>query len=264
MKPHLDVTVVIPSYNARSTIARAIHSVILQTQRPKEIIIVDDYSTDETYQELERILRQNLHIPVSIIRNHSNLGPGLSRNIGWNAANCKWIAFLDADDAWHRQKLELQFQAIDKIPDIDLICSESILFAQVQESKEFPLDLAFTNISFDSSLFRNPVLTRSVVLKANIPFRFPKGLSEDYSLWLQCMNAGLKVIKLHAPLAFHFRPEFSKGGLSSNLLKHELYELKALSKYLHRSPIKVTLALIFSILKFFRRVLLSGTRKVSG
>jgi glycosyltransferase involved in cell wall biosynthesis len=264
MKSNLDVTVVIPSFNSRNTIRRAIDSVLSQTWRPRELIVVDDFSTDGTYEELQLLFNTEFPINAVVMRNSSNLGPGLSRNIGWNSAKSNWIAFLDADDAWHPQRIELQFRAIDKAPDIDLICSESTLFSNAQASKSFSLDVSLVTIYFAYSIFKNPIPTRSVMMKTKIPFRFPKGLSEDYALWLQCMDAGLKVVKLQAPLAFHFRPEFSKGGLSSQILNHELYELRTLSKYFRKSPVKVTLALFFSILKFCRRVLLKATRRASS
>lgn len=262
MKHDLDVTVVIPSYNTRQTIRRAIDSVLFQTEHPKELIIIDDCSTDGTYEMLEELSSRKFPFSISIIRNTSNLGPGLSRNIGWDHAKSGWIAFLDADDAWHPQKLELQFRAIERMPDIDLICTESIIFSHLVEQQKFPLPPYFTSLNFVSSLFRNPIPTRSVVLRTNIPFRFPKGLSEDYALWLQCLDAKLTVVKLQVPLSFHFRPEFSKGGLSGDLLNHELCELRTLSKYLRKNPIQATLALTFSILKFCRRVLLRVLRKV--
>jgi hypothetical protein len=94
------------------------------------------------------------------------------------------------------------------------------------------------------------------MLRREILLRFPSGLSEDYALWLEALHSGMNFGKIEAPLALHFREEFSFGGLSAALVKHELFELKRLSKYLPSYPIRVSLAFLFSLLKFVRRVLL--------
>ncbi len=100
-------SVVIPSYNRAALVGRAIESVLAQTHAPREILVVDDGSTDDTaarlveYADRVRIVRQ------------SNLGGAAARNRGVELATCKWIAFLDSDDLWLPDHLERVAIAIE-------------------------------------------------------------------------------------------------------------------------------------------------------
>jgi len=97
------VSVIIPAYNARNTIAHALESVLRQTIHDIEIIVIDDASDDGTPQ----IVRTFKDSRVKLLCNVRNLGQGTSRNIGLRAALGDYIAFLDADDALHPNYLEL-------------------------------------------------------------------------------------------------------------------------------------------------------------
>ncbi|MBV9741078.1 MAG: glycosyltransferase family 2 protein [Hyphomicrobiales bacterium] len=108
MKP--SVSVVIPAYNRKDTLVRAIRSVLKQSLPPLEIIVVDDGSTDGTREfdfcKIDPRLR--------VIRHPANRGGGAARNTGIDAAQGPWIAFLDSDDEWLESKLERQFEAIQQ------------------------------------------------------------------------------------------------------------------------------------------------------
>jgi glycosyltransferase involved in cell wall biosynthesis len=104
------VSVVIPAYNAEATIADAVASARQQTFRPDEIIVVDDASSDRTFERLEA-----LHGPdLKLIRQAENRGGAAARNRGVDAATGDFVAFLDADDLWEFEKLELQLQALHR------------------------------------------------------------------------------------------------------------------------------------------------------
>jgi glycosyltransferase involved in cell wall biosynthesis len=100
---------VIPYYRARNTIARAVRSVLVQTIRPYEILVVDDGSTDDPAAVL-----QEFGSAVTLIRK-PNGGPASARNLGIEHAHGKWIAFLDADDYWEPFKLERQLAFSDGV-----------------------------------------------------------------------------------------------------------------------------------------------------
>lgn len=106
----MKISVIIPHFNQTRFLKMAIDSVIAQTHVPYEIIVVDDDSTDElhdffkTHGQYVRFFQQN------------KAGSSAARNLGIQKAQSDYIAFLDADDKWHPEKLNLQIQSLEKNP----------------------------------------------------------------------------------------------------------------------------------------------------
>lgn len=98
------VSIIMPSYNTGKFIAESIKSVLAQTYQDFELIIVDDCSTDDT----EEVVKSFNDSRIIFIKNETNSGAAVSRNRALREAKGKWIAFLDSDDLWMPQKLELQ------------------------------------------------------------------------------------------------------------------------------------------------------------
>ena len=107
-----NISVVIPAYNAAGTIGRALDSVIAQTHPAREIIVVDDGSTDRTAQIVSEYGGRVEYLY------QDNAGPGAARNAGIRAARGEWIAFLDADDEWLPHRLALQVDLLGRHPDL--------------------------------------------------------------------------------------------------------------------------------------------------
>lgn len=98
------VSIIMPSYNTGKYISKSIQSVLDQTYENWELIIVDDCSTDNTDEAVA-----NFSDPrIRYLKNESNSGAAVSRNRALREAKGKWIAFLDSDDLWHREKLQKQ------------------------------------------------------------------------------------------------------------------------------------------------------------
>ena len=97
-----DISVVIPTYNRCELLKRAICSVINQTIQIREIIVVDNGSTDNTYEMVSSLFPKTTYIYEKI------KGVSIARNLGIKNCHSSWIAFLDSDDAWEPQKLEKQ------------------------------------------------------------------------------------------------------------------------------------------------------------
>lgn len=110
-----DVSVVIPAFNAERTIERALASVEAQTVAPKEIIVVDDGSR----VPVASVLR-NPSSRVRVVR-QANAGAAAARNAGIREASGAWIAFLDADDVWLPNRLDVQLRAIERHPDLGFV-----------------------------------------------------------------------------------------------------------------------------------------------
>jgi glycosyltransferase involved in cell wall biosynthesis len=105
------ISVVIPTYNRAHTIGRSVKSALDQTYRDIEILIIDDGSTDETFDAVKPFFQ---HPQVRYVRHEKNKGHQAARNTGIKNACGEYIAFLDSDDAWMPQKIELQIDALNK------------------------------------------------------------------------------------------------------------------------------------------------------
>lgn len=110
MKNEPLISIVIPSYNREKVILRSINSVLNQTYKNIELIVVDDCSTDNT----EEIIKQIGDNCVQYIRLEKNSGACIARNRGIDEANGAFIAFNDSDDVWHDNKLESQFSFLEE------------------------------------------------------------------------------------------------------------------------------------------------------
>lgn len=106
------VSVIIPTYNRERFVVPAIESVLRQSFSDRELIVVDDGSTDDTPLQLERYENRIRYFY------QANAGPGAARNKGVQAATGEWLAFLDSDDEWTTDYLARQFQRIQSTPDI--------------------------------------------------------------------------------------------------------------------------------------------------
>jgi glycosyltransferase involved in cell wall biosynthesis len=103
------VSVVIPTYNRAGTIARAIESVMRQSHRPLEIIVVDDGSSDGTLRAIDC---NAYPLPLTLISLSRNQGAAAARNHGIAMAQGVYVAFLDSDDEWHPDKITRQLRAL--------------------------------------------------------------------------------------------------------------------------------------------------------
>lgn len=118
----MEISVVIPTYNREKTIQKTLESVLNQTCLPLEIIVVDDGSTDSTIDIVKEIKRENTM--VRLIRMKRNRGAQAARNIGIKAAKGEWIAFLDSDDEWTSDRIEVCRKIYKEYPEYDVYYSD--------------------------------------------------------------------------------------------------------------------------------------------
>ncbi len=105
------VDVIIPAYNAEKFIERTLKSVVSQTHLPEKIIVVDDGSTDETVNVIKNFKKKS-KVEIDIYR-QENRGPNAARNVGLKNSTSEFVAFLDADDLWEKEKLEKQLRVFE-------------------------------------------------------------------------------------------------------------------------------------------------------
>jgi glycosyltransferase involved in cell wall biosynthesis len=113
----LKVSIIVPTYNRRREVFRAIDSALAQTAQVFEIIVVDDGSTDGTADAVE----QQYGSRVRVFR-QANAGVSAARNHGIRESRGEWVGFLDSDDWWHPEKLARQFEAIDSFKGTSGVC----------------------------------------------------------------------------------------------------------------------------------------------
>ena len=107
------ISCIVPVYNQAQYVAQALDSVFAQTLPVHEVIVVDDGSTDNLADVVASYPRDIIFI------RQENQGPAAARNTGIRRATGEWLAFIDADDVWHEEKLALQWDAFQRDPDLD-------------------------------------------------------------------------------------------------------------------------------------------------
>lgn len=259
------VSVVIPYFNDSSTVLRALRSVLAQELSPKEIIIVDDGSKLDEHLALQRILETDIRteIPVNLLRKANNSGSASARNIGWEEASSKYVAFLDADDAWHPLKLSLQLPFMESFK-LDI---SAHLYS---ENCEMSLNPSLERVkwyTFSDFLLKNRCSTPSVVVRNDAPHRFLEGkrYSEDYLLWLMfAYNSPVAVIS--SLLARGFKKSWGDKGLSSNLSKMFLGQIGTYKFLWSQGMIgfpRFSFLCFWSFVRYFRRVLIFLSNKLT-
>jgi len=116
------VSVVIPAYNAAATLSETLASVFAQTFTDYEVVVVDDGSTDSTREVLARY-----HDRVRVLSKMNEGKPASTRNLGVRNARGDYVAFLDADDRWRPEKLELQVAVLDQNPAVGLVYTGAVV-----------------------------------------------------------------------------------------------------------------------------------------
>lgn len=264
----IPVSVVIPCYNCADTIERAVASVARQTSMPADVILVDDASTDDTLSVLYALRAQYGRAWVRVIALARNAGPGAARNMGWGASTQSYVAFLDADDTWHADKLGIQAAWMMQHPDAALT-GHMIGTPSPVDAGSRPLGLdaagvAYRRVTLPELLAFNRFSTPTVIVRRDVPYRFEeKRYSEDYGLWCRICAAGLACYEVAVPLAYCHKSAYGASGLSARLWKMQRGELgvyRALRRQGLISRLTCLRAAAWSMLKFFRRLLIVGGR----
>jgi len=255
------VSVVVPCYRCADSIRRAVASVVGQTVRPMQLILVDDASGDGTLEVLHALRLELGPDWVQVIALAENRGPSGARNAGWNAATGEYVAFLDADDAWHPQKLERQYRFMSAHPDIAVSGHAARRLSPGEPLDRPALDAGHSRIGRSALLLSNRFITPSVMVRREVQFRFnpDRHHMEDHLLWMQMACAGLQIARLNAELAYTFKAPFGDAGLSGETWAMELGEL-ANYRQLHREggiglPLLACL-IAYSGMKYARRLAL--------
>ena len=194
------VSVIIPVLNGEDYIALAIESVLAQTMREFELIIIDDGSTDDTAGVVNRYDDDRI-----VYHYQPNRGLSAARNAGIRRARAKWLAFLDCDDYWHAEKLEAQLARAASAPDAGLVyCATS----STTMAGEFVYDIParIEGHVLPQLLYGNRVagsassaMVRRDVLATVGEFDEALRCSEDWDMWLR-VSSVTSVARVETPL----------------------------------------------------------------
>lgn len=249
------ISVVIPVFNRSHLLARTIKSVLRQTYKNFEILIVDDHST-------ENILSVVQNYNVSYLRS-AGKGVSAARNTGIRHAKGEWIAFLDSDDEWTPDKLEKQTNSIQKnhlrfVHSDEVWMRNGTIFPQKAKHKKSG-GFLFEKCAERCVIGASTVLVqKNLLLEMNL-FDENFVVCEDFDLWLR-ISAQEEIGFLNEALTI------KHGGhpeqLSLQYHSMDLWRVRALVKHLHRNDLSLQQkAALTSSLKFKANVLLKGYKK---
>lgn len=214
------ISVIMPVYNGASTIRQAVESVFSQNV-PLELLVIDDGSTDQTEEILSAYQNRT---DFYYLKNAHNIGAAASRNRGVREAHGKYIAFLDADDWWEKEKLLLQLDTLKKTGFV--LCStgrELMNHDGTSTGKYIPVK---ETVTYRELLRHNSINCSSVLLSRETALEFPMehdDSHEDYLTWL-------KILRKYGPAAGINRPclkyRMSKSSKSGDKKKSAIMTYK--------------------------------------
>lgn len=246
----MKISVVLPAYNAEKTIARAIRSCQMQSEKALEIIVVLDACTDGTASLVRKCFPE-----VRLIGLKENRGPSYARNVGMGTAKGDWVAFLDADDEWHPDKLKILSGCLARQPEIRTIIHSFTLPGGTMrpDLPEMPLQRP----DFFLLLLKNQAQGSCICLKRSEGFLFNESFRfcEDHELVVRLAWNGA-VVYLPCTLTKLGREQLSQGGLSGNRWAMRKGELKIYARLWRLNILWlpfIPFLILFSLLKHLRR-----------
>lgn len=231
----MSVSIIMPAYNAEKTISEAIDSVINQTFKDWELLIIDDKSFDSTYQIAKNIKKtyKDKNIQVYSLRKNSG-SPAHPRNVGIKLSRKRFIAFLDADDIWEYNKLEVQVKYMLTINSVFTCTGYNILD---ERKRNIGCLIPPTKNNYLGIIRDNTIGCLSVIYDSHKLGKryFPKCGHEDYALWLDILREGYEIYGIKSLLCTYQRQPQS---VSSNKIKVLFYFYNIYNRREKNPPIK--------------------------
>ena len=246
-------SVVIPTFNHASYLGRALQSVLDQTYTNWEAIVIDNHSTDNT----DEVMASFADLRITYKKIHNNGVIAASRNVGIRVAKCEWIAFLDSDDWWVVDKLQVCFDCIDdKVDlvyhDLKIIRDPPSLF----KKKHIKSRQVIKPVLKDLLLKGNAIATTSVVVRKSLLEKIG-GMdesmemiaAEDYNTWLRIAQLTDNFLFIPKSLGYYL---FHSGGVSTKQNREEarhsackefMYLLEPQEKVIYHAAAYYTVAL---------------------
>lgn len=227
------ISVVVPAYNVERTILETIESVQKQTFADFELVVINDGSTDQTVELIETVQDPRLKV-----FSYSNGGLPVARNRGISQATGEFITFLDGDDLWTPDKLELQLAALQKNSNAGLVYSWTLVMDETGE-KLYP----GKTVSFQGDVYSKLLLSNFIASGSNAMLRretiesvgeFDPDLRscEDWDYWLR-VAPNWHFVVVPKPQIYYRQ---SSGAMSSKIDVMEKYHLMVLERAFAAAP----------------------------
>lgn len=240
------ISIITPVYNAENYIRDCINSVLSQSYQNWELILIDDCSVDKSVDIINEYLNNNR---IKLIKNSINSGAAYSRNKGIKCSDGDYIAFIDSDDIWDKNKLSIQLQGmLDK----DVVMSYTS-YSLINMKGEFIKFVDVNNeVDYYKLLKENQIKTSTLMLKRDFigKNKFPNIRHEDYAFFLDLLKNTKFAYKVGHNLTSY---RVSNGSLSSNKLKSALWTWRIYREYEKLG--------LFSSLKYFIHYAFNGIVK---
>lgn len=225
------VSVIIPTFNRAHCLPLAIASVLAQSYQEVEIVVVDDNSTDNTGQICRRF-QEEFAGKIHYIRNGENLGPAQSRNIGVEKAGGEFITFLDSDDLYYLDKVQLQVELLEKNPSAGFCYGHFATAYDLFDTSHFhyekwspPGDLYPAFLLPASFYIVTPaVMLRSSLLQKIGGFDPSMHICEDLELWSRALLETRAVCVTKPIVAIHVRKDDNINYMRNIVARDQLYE----------------------------------------
>lgn len=243
------VSIVIPYYKKKKFIKQTINSVLNQTYKKFEVIIIydDDKLSDLDY--LRKIV--SLDKRINLIINKKKLGAGLSRNKGIKSSKGKYIAFLDSDDYWSKNKLKTQIAFMDVNKHI---ISHTTYQIVNQNNEKISIRRARNFFEIQDLLYSCDIGLSTVILKKNLfskKFKFPNiKTKEDFVLWLSILNKKIPIMALDKNLSSWRK---LNNSLSSSTIQKILDGFKVYYVYMNYGIFRSIVNLIYLSVNFLKK-----------
>lgn len=179
--------IIIPNYNCASFVLDAINSAVQQSYKNKRIIVIDDCSTDNSVALIENFIKDIKDVPIIFLKNEKNIGVSATRNLGiLAAADCEMVAFLDADDYYHKEKITLSAAKMCEFPGVGIVYSDYHMYDESTgiTKYEYKAPFSYKALLHYCLISTNSVFKREVFSKVGY-FNENFKIGEDYLMYLK-------------------------------------------------------------------------------
>ena len=252
-----NITVVCPTFNSAAFVIETLASVVAQDTPPREVVVVDDGSSDGTADLVEQYFAEvKPDFETKVVRAQHG-GPGASRNLGVEAASLPWIAFLDSDDFWLPAKLTVVTDAIKANPEANFFCHDEVLVTHRQQRVDMTYSrrVDTTGDMIRQIYFANRFSTSAVVCRKDLLvdaglFDTTLPSAQDYEMWLR-MAADMRLVMVPESLGEYRERE---GNITSGRLRRRFVnECRIAFRYADEVPKWMVAAKLIRIILSYAR-----------